>query len=139
MRGLDLGLETADFTLGIAETKDLVVRLPVPMKVRALVKLTSGDLDIDIDKNTTGVYGASEATKAVTGTAEEHLPIESDATNIYVVVRLTGGAGGAVISTLYLEVSGMLPEGQDWHTVRYGHNALALQVNSGLYTADSND
>lgn len=135
LRALDLGLVEADFTMGIAATKDLVIDLPVPMKVRVLAKLASGALTVTIDKNATGVYGSADATKAVTGTAEEHLPIETDAVNTKAVVRLTAGGAGCVIDQLYIEVSGMMPEGFDWTSVRYAHNVLALQANTGLYVA----
>lgn len=141
LRGTDLGLATADFTLGASATKNLTaIETPVPLKVRIITKLTSGSATLTADVNATGTYASADKTLALAGTDEQVMTVVTTSSDRYVNFRIaTGGGGAAVIEYLEVDVIGKLPANWDWHSVRSAMNALAAQVNSGDFTADNND
>lgn len=138
MRAYDLGLTAGNFALGGGTLDINGIKTPVPCQVKLFLTLSAGSVQVDVDKNATGTYAASEKTKNITVlNDQEVVAFASDASNPYVNFRLAGT--GATITALEVQISGMVPETQDWHSIRSCFNALVNTVNTGIYTATSAD
>lgn len=141
LRFSELGLATATL-VATGSPWDLTgYKTAVPETVVVLVRLSSGTGTLTADTTADGVYASAIATKSMTGTDYHALVVDTDATNIYINVRLASTANMIVDRLLVMPLA-MLSAGEDWYNIRDGVMAVAnttIGNGSGVFTLGITD
>lgn len=138
LRGSDLGLVEADFTMADgAAIKTLdPVQTPSPMNVEVLIALSAGQLDLAYDLNATGVFGVADATRTIVAAdGEVAVTFQTTSALPYANIKWLPDAGGATVSKFKVNAVGVKPEGSGWIDVNSGLNALGEAGGAHTYGA----
>jgi hypothetical protein len=137
MRGTDLGLETADFTVANGNNLDFSFYTPLPLTCELVIRLASGTGSATVDINSTGTYGSADVTRAVSGTNEVLVPWATTTGNLWSACRYTA-TSNTVIDRLKVEAKGLVPDGSDCTSIHTIINAFGV-AGTGVYTYDNDD